>query len=83
MNSDKLYAIVVISLSAIMVAVVIVLLAGLFNPAVNNDKIFAIIGPAFQTVVGAFVGLLSGKALSRGPSEKPRDDLESSSPTSP
>lgn len=66
MNTDKLYGIVVLSLAAIMVAVVIVLLAGLFDPIVNNDKIFAIIGPAFQTVVGAFVGLLSGKALSKG-----------------
>ena len=79
MNSDKLYAIVVISLSAIMVAVVIILLAGLFDKNVDNDKIFTIIGPAFQTVVGAFVGLLSGKALSRGPSEKAKDDSESSS----
>lgn len=67
MNSDKLYAIVVISLAMIMVAVVVVLLAGLFNPEVDNKAVFAIIGPAFQTVVGAFVGLLSGKALSNGP----------------
>lgn len=66
MNTDRLYAIVVLSLAAIMVAVVIVLLAGLFNPGVDNKAIFAIIGPAFQTVVGAFVGLLSGKALSKG-----------------
>lgn len=69
MNSDKLYAIVVMSLAMIMVAVVIVLLAGLFTPAVDNKDVFAIIGPAFQTVVGAFVGLLSGKALSKGPTQ--------------
>lgn len=66
MNTDKLYAIVVISLAMIMIAVVIVLLVGLFSPSVDNKEILAIIGPAFQTVVGAFVGLLSGKALSRG-----------------
>lgn len=66
MNTDRLYGVVVLSLAMIMVAVVIVLLAGLFDPIVDNDKIFAIIGPAFQTVVGAFVGLLSGKALSKG-----------------
>jgi hypothetical protein len=68
MNTDRLYAIVVMSLAMIMVAVVIVLLVGLFNPIVDNKAIFAIIGPAFQTVVGAFVGLLSGKALT-GPRE--------------
>lgn len=67
MNTDRLYGVVVLSLAAIMVAVVIVLLVGLFDPKVDNDKVFAIIGPAFQTVVGAFVGLLSGKALSKGP----------------
>ncbi len=77
MNSDKLYAIVVISLSAIMVAVVIVLLAGLFDPNVDNDKIFAIIGPAFSTVTGCFVGILGGKAMR--PSEKAKDGSESSS----
>lgn len=66
MNTDRLYGIVVISLAAIMVAVVIVLLVGLFDPKVDNDKVFAVIGPAFQTVVGAFVGLLSGKALTKG-----------------
>ena len=66
MNTDRLYGIVVLSLAMIMVAVVIVLLVGLFNPIVDNKAIFAIIGPAFQTVVGAFVGLLSGKALTKG-----------------
>lgn len=67
MNQDRLFLIVASSLSAIMVAVVLVLLIGLFDSRVDNDKIFAIIGPAFQTVVGAFVGLLSGKALSVKP----------------
>ena len=69
MNTDKLFAVVAYSLAMVMVAVVVVMLAGLFDPKVDNDKIFAIIGPAFQTVVGAFVGLLSGKALSKGPAQ--------------
>lgn len=69
MNNDKLYGVVVYSLAGIMMAVVIVLLIGLFDPVVDNDQILAIIGPAFQTVVGAFVGLLSGKALSKGPQQ--------------
>lgn len=73
MNTDKLYAIVVLSLSMIMVAVVVVLLVGLFSTQVDNKAIFAIIGPAFQTVVGAFVGLLSGKALSHGPRSPDKD----------
>lgn len=65
MNTDKLYAIVVLSLAMIMVAVVIVLLVGLFSSSVDNDKILAIIGPAFNTCIGCFVGILGGKSLSR------------------
>lgn len=56
----------VATLAAICFATVSVLLFGLFNDSVNNDKIFEIIGPAFNTVVGAFVGLLGGLSLNRG-----------------
>lgn len=48
-----------------MVVVSVTMLHGLYDPRVDNDKIFAIIGPAFQTIVGGFVGLLSGLALGR------------------
>lgn len=41
------------------------LLHGLFDNNVNNDKIFEIIGPAFNTVIGAFVGLLGGLSLNK------------------
>jgi hypothetical protein len=33
---------------------------GLFNPIVDNSEIFKLIGPAFQTIVGGFIGLLAG-----------------------
>lgn len=69
MNTDKLYAIVALSLAFIAISMSVVLLAGLFNPQVDNKEVFAIMGPAFQTIVGAFVGLLSGKALSKGPQQ--------------
>lgn len=60
---EKIYYIVVLTLAAVMVAVIAVLLVGLFDERVDNDKIFALIGPAFQTIVGCFVGLLGGRAL--------------------
>ncbi len=66
MNTDRLFGVVAICLGISMLAVNIVLLAGLFDEKVDNKAIFAIIGPAYQTIVGAFVGLLSGKALSKG-----------------
>lgn len=53
------FRVVVITLAAILVAVISVMLIGLFDPIVDNKEVFAIIGPAFQTVVGAFVGVLS------------------------
>jgi hypothetical protein len=41
-----------------------VMLFGLFDPLVDNNKIFELVGPAFQTVVGGFIGLLAGVKLS-------------------
>jgi hypothetical protein len=45
-------------LGIIMMSVVVVMMIGLFVPnnVVDNNEIFKIIGPAFSTIVGAFVG---------------------------
>ena len=45
-------------LALVMVSVVLVMMIGLFAPnhVVDNNEIFKIIGPAFSTIVGAFVG---------------------------
>jgi hypothetical protein len=45
-------------LGMIMISVVLVMMIGLFvpNETVDNNEIFKIIGPAFSTIVGAFVG---------------------------
>lgn len=51
------------TLSIICFAVVAVMLVGLFDNSVDNKEIFQIIGPAFNTVIGAFVGLLGGLTL--------------------
>ena len=53
----------VLTLAMLMVAVVGALMFGLFNDSVDNDKIFELVGPAFNTIVGAFVGLLGGLSL--------------------
>ena len=55
--------IVISTLSLTMASVIFVLLAGLFNNIVDNTEIFKILGPAFQTIVGAFVGVLGGRAM--------------------
>jgi hypothetical protein len=45
-------------LGTIMLAVVFIFLIGMFMPneLIDNNEIFKIIGPAFSTIVGAFVG---------------------------
>ena len=67
MNHDDLLPWILIvtfgTLSAICISVVIVLLVGMFDDIVDNKEIFSIIGPAFNTVIGAFVGLLGGLSL--------------------
>jgi hypothetical protein len=65
---DNIYYIVVGTLASVMIAVIAILLIGLFDSRVDNDKIFAVLGPAFQTIVGCFVGVLGSRALN---SEKP------------
>jgi hypothetical protein len=48
------------TLSIILLSMVVVLLIGLFNPQIDNTKIFEAITPAFQTIVGGFIGLITG-----------------------
>lgn len=62
---DWIFKITVVTLALVVFAVVLVLLTGLFLQEVDNDKIFDIIGPAFSTVIGAFVGLLGGLSLNK------------------
>ena len=69
MNDERtngfLYKVVVITLAMILFAVVAAMLYGLFDQRVDNKEIFAVIGPAFQTIVGCFVGLVSGLVMGK------------------
>ena len=60
----------VVTLSMIMMAVIATLMFGLFMEDVDNTEIFSIIGPAFNTIVGAFVGLLGGLSLNANARDK-------------
>ena len=55
-------------LAAVIAVVVIVLCIGLFMPneQIDNTKIFEMINPAFNTIIGAFVGLLGGLSINKG-----------------
>ena len=54
------------TLCIVIFGMVAVLMVGLFAPLVDNNEIFKLISPAFQTIVGGFIGLLAGVKLSHG-----------------
>lgn len=63
--TDWIFKITVSTLSMVVLSVIFILLYGLFDDKIDNNKVFDIIGPAFSTVIGAFVGLLGGLSLNK------------------
>ena len=65
--------VVVVTLSLVILVVVLSCAVGLFvdNGVVNNDKIFEMLTPAFNNVIGAFGGLLVGLSLNREKDKAP------------
>ena len=67
MNINKLTSVVTImvtfTLCVVVIAMVGTLMFALFNEQVDNAEIFKLISPAFQTIVGGFIGLLAGIKL--------------------
>jgi hypothetical protein len=43
--------------------------AGMFDADVSNDKIFEAITPAFQTIIGGFIGLITGIKIGQDSNE--------------
>jgi len=72
----------VITLACVVLVVVAALVVGLFasNEVVDSDKVFEIVGPAFNMVIGAFVGLLGGLSLNANARDK---KLEEAAPVEP
>ena len=58
-----------ITLATILISMVIVMLSGLYNDKIDNSEIFKAVTPAFQMIVGAFVGLVAGIKLGEEESE--------------
>jgi hypothetical protein len=51
---------VTVTLCIVVVGMVGTMAAGMFDTNISNDKIFEAITPAFQTIVGGFIGLITG-----------------------
>lgn len=73
----------VMTLACVVLVVVAALVIGLFVPdtVVDSDKVFEIVGPAFNMVIGAFVGLLGGLSINANARDpKPEKPLELTEP---
>lgn len=73
----------IVTLSAVILVVVMALVMGLFvpNELVDSAAILEMINPAFQTIIGAFVGLLGGLSLNANARDKkPEEPLELTEP---
>jgi hypothetical protein len=51
---------VTITLCVVVMGMVGTMMAGMFDKDISNDKIFEAITPAFQTIIGGFIGLITG-----------------------
>ena len=75
-SNERVVMAVTLTLCAVIIGMVGALLIAIFDPLVPNDEIFVIIGPAFQTVVGGFIGLITGIKIGQQaepPKEEPKD----------
>ena len=53
------------------VVMVVALVAGLWFNNIDNAEIFKLISPAFQTIIGVFIGLLAGIKLGNADDSPP------------
>lgn len=68
----------IVTLSAVILVVVLALAVGLFvsNDVVDSAAILEMVNPAFQTIIGAFVGLLGGLSLNANARDKGEPEPE-------
>jgi hypothetical protein len=62
-TKDHVMLIAAWSLVAVIIAMLLMFGYAVVDPNFDTDKVFQIIGPAFQTVIGGFIGLITGIKL--------------------
>ena len=75
----------IVTLSAVILVVVLTLAVGLFMPndVIESTAILEMVNPAFQTIIGAFVGLLGGLSLNANARDKDEPEAEAPEPEAP
>jgi hypothetical protein len=59
-HKEHIFIIAAWSLVAIVASMLLMFAYAVIDPNFDTDKVFQIIGPAFQTIVGGFIGLITG-----------------------
>lgn len=67
----------IVTLSAVILVVVLALVVGMFvpNDVVDSTAVLEMINPAFQTIIGALVGLLGGLSLNANARDKEPEEV--------
>jgi len=68
-SNERVVMIVTLTLCLVISGMVVAMVMAVFDPTIPNEPIFAIIGPAFQTVVGGFIGLITGIKIGQSENE--------------
>ena len=59
-TKDHVLLIAAWSLVAVIIGMLLMFAYAVLDPNFDTEKVFQIIGPAFQTVIGGFIGLITG-----------------------
>ena len=59
-NKNHIILVATYSLVAIVIAMIAMFILAVIDPHVDDNIVFDIVGPAFQTIVGGFIGLITG-----------------------
>ena len=75
----------IVTLSAVILVVVLALVVGMFvpNDVVDSTAVLEMINPAFQTIIGALVGLLGGLSLNANARDKEPEVAPEPEPEAP
>ena len=71
---DRIIYIATLTLMFVVMGMMVSFIFAVLDPNYDDDKIFAIIGPAFQTIVGGFIGLITGIHLGSTPDQEEKED---------
>ena len=68
-SKEHILVIAAWSLVCVVAAMLCMFAFAVIDPNVDDEKVFQIIGPAFQTIVGGFIGLITGIKIGQDSNE--------------